>query len=115
LTFHPHVHGIVPGGGLDTAGDRRVACDQHYLFDVKKIISPVFRGKFLEALINAYQHGAFKDEPVLDDHTFRQFVTRLTSQPWVVYAKPPFDGTVFILLGPLPPARRRRNHPPPHT
>ena len=97
LTFHPHVHGIVPGGGLDTAADRWVACDPRYLFNVKKILSPVFRGKFLEALIAAYQRGAFTDDHTLDDHTFRQLITRLQSQSWVVYAKPPFDGPPQIV------------------
>ena len=87
LTFHPHVHGILPGGGLDTAADRWVACDQEFLIHVD-VLSPVFRGKFLAGLQQAYAHGAFTADPA----RFQTLLDRLYQLHWNVYVKPPFAG-----------------------
>jgi len=91
LTFHPHVHGILPGGGLDTAADRWVSCDKKFLMHVD-VLSPVFRGKFLDGLTQAYAHGAFTADPTLDPARFQTLLDRLYQTHWNVYVKPPFAG-----------------------
>ncbi len=96
LTFHPHVHGILPGGGLNTAADRWVACDHEFLIHVD-VLSPVFRGKFLDGLTPAYAHGAFTADPTLDHTRFRTLLDRLYQIHWNVYVKPPFAGPPEIV------------------
>jgi hypothetical protein len=91
LTFHPHVHGILPGGGLDTAADRWVSCDKNFLIHVD-VLSPVFRGKFLDGLTQAYAQGAFTADTTLDHTRFRALLDRLYQLHWNVYVKPPFAG-----------------------
>lgn len=95
LRFHPHVHAIVTGGGLDVATDRWVGARQDYLFPVEAL-SPLFRGKFLSALIDLFEAGVFKDSGH-DPTSFRSLTRRLARQPWVVYAKKPFGGPEQIL------------------
>lgn len=95
LMFHPHLHGIVPGGGLDGAADRWVKARQDFLFPVAAL-SQVFRGKFLEGLINLFEAGAFTDSKV-DPTSFRKLTCRLARQDWVVYAKKPFGGPEQIV------------------
>ncbi len=88
LRFHPHVHAIVTGGGLDVHADRWVSARQDYLFPVQAL-SRLFRGKFLAALIALFEQGTGKDTQ-LDSHSFRTLTRRLARQAWVVYAKKPF-------------------------
>ncbi|MGH8700641.1 MAG: IS91 family transposase [Burkholderiales bacterium] len=100
LTFHPHVHGIFPGGGLYTApdphDDRWIACDKEFLIHVD-VLSRVFRGKFLDGLKQAYAHAAFTDDTLLDDHSFQTLIDRLYRLHWNVYVKPPFNGPPAIV------------------
>jgi len=96
LTFHPHVHGILPGGGLDTAADRWVACAKEFLIHVD-VLSPVFRGKFLDGLQQAYAHGVFTADTTLDPAHFRTLLDRLYQLHWNVYVKPPFAGPPAIV------------------
>lgn len=100
LTFHPHVHGIFPGGGLAAAADpqqdRWVACDKEFLIHVD-VLAAVFRGKFLEALQAAYARGVFTDDKQLDPKSFRTLVDRLYRRHWNVYVKPPFHGPPEIV------------------
>ena len=96
LTFHPHVHGILPGGGLDTAADRWVACDQQFLIHVD-VLSPVFRGKFIDGLKQAYGRGAFATDTTVDPTSFRTLLDRLYQIHWHVYVKPPFAGPPAIV------------------
>ena len=96
LTFHPHVHGILPGGGLDTAADRWVACDQQFLIHVD-VLSPVFRGKFLDGLKQAYGRGAFATDTTVDPTSFRTLLDRLYQIHGHVYVKPPFAGPPAIV------------------
>jgi hypothetical protein len=96
LTFHPHVHGILPGGGLDPAADRWVACDKEFLIHVD-VLSPVFRGKFLDGLKQAYAHGAFTADTTLDPTRFQTLLDRLYQRHWNVYVKPPFAGPPAIV------------------
>jgi DNA-directed RNA polymerase subunit RPC12/RpoP len=95
LRFHPHVHAIVTGGGLDVGADRWVSARQNYLFPVQAL-SRLFRGKFLHALIDLFEAGAFKDSGH-DPKSFRILTRRLARQPWVVYAKKPFGGPEQIV------------------
>jgi Putative transposase/Transposase zinc-binding domain len=95
LRFHPHVHAIVTGGGLDLAANRWVSARQDYLFPVQAL-SRLFRGKFLDALIDLFAAGAPKDSGH-DPKSFRTLTRRLARQEWVVYAKKPFGGPEQIV------------------
>jgi Putative transposase/Transposase zinc-binding domain len=95
LRFHPHVHAIVTGGGLDVHADRWVSARQDYLFPVEAL-SALFRGRFLAALIDLFEAGTFKDSR-LDPTSFRLLTRRLARLPWVVYAKKPFGGPEQII------------------
>ena len=95
LRFHPHVHAIVTGGGLNVAADRWVSARQDYLCPVEAL-SRLFRGKFLHALIDLFEAGGFKDSGH-DPKSFRILTRRLARQQWVVYAKKPFGGPEPIL------------------
>ncbi|HLC35484.1 MAG TPA: IS91 family transposase [Anaerolineales bacterium] len=100
LTFHPHVHGILPGGGLaratDPHQDRWVACDKKFLIHVD-VLSAVFRGKFLDGLKQAYAHGAFSAHTTLNHTRFQTLLDRLYQMHWNVYVKPPFAGPPAIV------------------
>ncbi|HTX54818.1 MAG TPA: IS91 family transposase [Candidatus Baltobacteraceae bacterium] len=95
LNFHPHVHGIVSGGGFDAHANRWVAAAPHYLFP-GKVLSALFRGKFLSGLIDLYQTGTLADAG-LDQPAFRQLITTLRTLDWLVYAKQPFGGPEQIV------------------
>ena len=95
LRFHPHVHAIVTGGGLHVDADRWVSARRDYLFPVQAL-SRLFRGKFLHALIDLFEAGAFKDS-AHDPKSFRILTRRLARQQWVVYAKKPFGGPEQIV------------------
>ncbi|HKU43922.1 MAG TPA: IS91 family transposase [Polyangiales bacterium] len=104
LRFHPHVHCIVTGGGLAPYGDRWVPSRQKYLFPVR-VLSNLFRGKFLDGLAHAFEH----DELDLggtcavyaNSENFNHLKDTLYRKNWVVYAKRPFAGPeqVFKYLG----------------
>jgi hypothetical protein len=94
LDQHIHVHCIVTGGGLSDDGKWRAA-KPHFLFPVR-VLSKVFRGKYLAALKQQWQSGAFdSDASRLDD--IGALLTELRSTDWVVYAKPPFGGPEQVL------------------
>jgi hypothetical protein len=92
LQFHPHVHCVVPGGGLSPDGTRWVASPRHFFLPVR-VLSRVFRGKFLAGLRAAFHHGAvrFAADP------FDQALSIAAHTDWVVYAKPPFGGPEQVL------------------
>lgn len=104
LDFHPHVHCIVTGGGLDEDGDRWVKATPDFLFPVK-VLSRLFRGKFLAALCRAHERGQLEfaggcaDLAIGDN--FAALKDQLYRREWVVYAKRPFGGPqhVFEYLG----------------
>jgi hypothetical protein len=93
LLEHPHLHCIVSGGGL--SGDRWVASKRRFLFP-GKVLSRLFKGKFLSFLKKAYEGGNLQG---VDQ--FTALLNALYSKEWVVYAKPPFNGpeTVLKYLG----------------
>jgi hypothetical protein len=100
LTHHPHVHGIVPGGGLSPDGKRWVSCKPGFFLSVR-VLSRLFRRRFLEALQAA--HGAGKlqffgeCEGLADPKSFARWLAPLRQCEWVVYAKRPFAGPQAVL------------------
>jgi hypothetical protein len=100
LTHHPHVHGIVPGGGLAADSDRWVSCRPGFFLPVR-VLSRLFRRRFLEALTAAHDTGELRffgeHAELADPAVFRQWLAPLRSCEWVVYAKRPFAGPQQVL------------------
>ena len=100
MTHHPHVHMIVPGGGISADGSRWVSCRPNFLLPVK-VLSRLFRGLFLAKLRAAHQAGRLKffgGHGHLDDaKAFKAHLTPLRNIEWVVYAKKPFGGLQAVL------------------
>ena len=94
LSLHPHVHCVVPGGGLSPDGGKWVACRAGFFLPVR-VLSRVFRGKFIDGLKRA-RAGA-KLIGVDDDHQFDRLLDASVKHDWVVYAKPPFGGPEQVL------------------
>ena len=95
LTLHPHLHCIVPGGGL-TAGGHWVNSRKKFFLPVK-VLSRKFRGKFLFYLKRATLafHGSL--EPLRDEARFREWMSSLYRKEWVVYCKPPFKTPAHVV------------------
>ncbi len=114
LEHHPHVHCVVPGGGLavptpatgETASEsaaeapRWVSCRPNWLLPVP-VLRRVFRGKYLAALRQAYLAGelqfAGSTQPLANQRAWRTLVRALYQKEWVVYAKEPFGGPEQVL------------------
>ncbi|MGZ8222093.1 MAG: IS91 family transposase [Methylobacter sp.] len=100
LTHHPHVHGIVPGGGLSLDGERWVACKPGFFLSVR-VLSRLFRRRFLEELSKAHAAGQlqfFGEYAHLSDSSaFADWLAPLKKCEWVVYAKRPFAGPEAVL------------------
>jgi hypothetical protein len=100
LTHHPHVHGIVPGGGLSLDGQRWVRCRPGFFLPVR-VLSRLFRRRFLEELEQAHRAGRLQffgeDAPLADAQSFAQWLAPLRACEWVVYAKRPFAGPAAVL------------------
>lgn len=101
LLHHPHLHCIVPAGGpapdrLSWISPRRA----EFLLPVR-VLSKVFRGKFLEALGEAFRQGelTFRGnvQQLADPQRFQRLLTQLSRKKWVIYAKPPFGGAEHVL------------------
>lgn len=101
LTHHPHVHMIVPGGGLSPDSTRWMACKPGFFLHVR-VLSRLFRRLFLEGLVNLHRAGQltfFSDLAGLDDaDAFTAYLAPLRKTEWVVYAKPPFGGPEQVLV-----------------
>ena len=100
LTHHPHVHMIVPGGGLSLDGSRWVASRSNFLMHVHGLAA-LFRGKMLAMLADAHNAGQLKffntHAGLADNKTFRRFLAPLRRIKWVVYCKAPFAGPKQVL------------------
>jgi hypothetical protein len=100
LQHHPHVHCVVPGGGLAPDGSRWVACRRGFFLPVR-VLSRVFRGKFLARLRAAFDRGKLSFHGQLaalaDPGEFRRRLAAVAGTEWVVYAKPPFGGPDQVL------------------
>jgi hypothetical protein len=100
LTHHPHVHGIVPGGGFSADGQQWIACKPGFFLPVR-VLSRLFRRLFLAALGKAHKAGElhfFSDySDLANSRAFADWVKPLSKQEWVVYAKRPFAGPEAVL------------------
>ncbi len=100
LTHHPHIHCIVPGGGISLDGERWVSCRSNFFLHVR-VLSQLFRRLFLERLAAAHDTGRLRffgdHAPLANPRTFADLLQPLRDIEWVVYAKPPFGGPEAVL------------------
>ena len=100
LTHHPHVHMIVPGGGISLDGTKWVACRPGFFLPVR-VLSRLFRRLYLEKLVAAHQAGELqffgKHAPLTDRQAFAAYLAPLRNSEWVVYSKRPFGGPKEVL------------------
>jgi hypothetical protein len=100
LTHHPHVHCIVPGGGLSPDGERWIPCRPGFFLPVR-VLSRLFRRLFLESLVAAHEAGRlrfFGDlRHLANSQAFDAYLSPLRKAKWVVYAKRPFAGPEAVL------------------
>ncbi len=100
LQPHPHIHCVVPGGGLSPDHARWISSRSHFFLPVK-VLSRVFRGKFVAGLRRAFRrkelsfHGPCA--PLAQQKAFSAFLRTLFRQDWIVYAKRPFGGPEHVL------------------
>ena len=100
LLHHPHIHCVVPAGGLAPDGSRWIRCRPKFFLPVK-VLSRLFRGRFLALLRDAFARGKLqfygKLTPLRAPARFYAFLRPLQDTEWVVYAKPPFGGPEYVL------------------
>jgi hypothetical protein len=100
MTHHPHVHMIVPGGGLSEDGSRWISARSNFLVHVN-VLARLFRGKFLAMLSKAHAGGQLKffnaHARLADKNSFKRFLVPLRRTKWVVYSKKPFAGPEQVL------------------
>jgi hypothetical protein len=98
MTHHPHVHMIVPGGGIALDGKRWVSCRPGFFLAVR-VLSRLFRRLFLEKLTAAHKQLQFFGDhaPLADAQAFATHLAPLRRTEWVVYAKRPFGGPQAVL------------------
>ncbi len=100
LMHHPHLHGVVPGGGLSPDGTRWIACRPGFFLPVR-VLSRLFRRLFLTALHDAFDDGQLRFSASLqalaDPRVFADHLRPARQTEWVVYAKPPFAGPQQVL------------------
>jgi hypothetical protein len=100
MTHHPHVHMIVPGGGLSADASKWIACRPNFFLPVR-VLSRLFRRLFLTMLAAAHEAGQLKffgdHADLTDNATFAAFLAPWAEAEWVVYAKQPFGGPEEVL------------------
>lgn len=100
LMHHPHIHTIVTGGGLSSDTKRWKTCKKEFFIQVK-VISKMFRGKFMYYLKKAYKKNSLITEGKIRElrnrWKFQEIVDRLYKKKWVVYAKSPFQRPEDVL------------------
>ena len=100
LTHHPHIHMIVPGGGISLDGQRWVSSRPAFLLPVR-VLGKLFRRLFLTRLVELFDAGRlrfFGRQTGLNDRaTFQHHLAPTRKKPWIVYAKPPFAGPAAVL------------------
>jgi hypothetical protein len=100
LHHHPHLHCVIPGGGISADDSRWISCRRQFLFPVK-VLSRLFRAKFASLLKQAFHqaklrfHG--KLQPLAKNRNFFSWLNEIMRSEWVVYAKPPFGGPQQVL------------------
>jgi hypothetical protein len=99
MTHHPHVHCVVPGGGLSPDRSTWIACRPGFFLPVR-VLSRVFRRLFLASLSRAFDQGDLRFSNGLahlnDSAAFARHLTQARRIDWVVYAKPPFGGPAQV-------------------
>jgi hypothetical protein len=100
LSHHPHVHMIVPGGGISRDGSKWVACRPRFLFPFE-VLSQLFRRLFLQKLVAAHRAGELqffgKHTSLTHSKAFSAFLAPLRNIKWYVHCKPPFGGPKQVL------------------
>jgi hypothetical protein len=100
MTHHPHLHMIVPGGGLSMDNSRWISCKPNFLLPVR-VLSKLFRRLMLEKLLAAHRAGRLQFlgsyAHLADAKTFAAFLAPLSKKRWFVYAKRPFAGPKAVL------------------
>jgi len=100
LLFHPHLHCVVPGGGLSPDGTRWISCKPGFFLPVR-VLSRLFRRLFLEYLQHAFDAGKLQFftalEKLRDRGEFARYLAPARKAEWVVYAKAPFAGPQQVL------------------
>lgn len=100
LLHHPHLHCVVPGGGLSHDHTQWIPCRKRFFLSVR-VLSRMFRGKFLAYLKQAFDESKlnfFENlKNLADPHAFHNFLQRNRKTEWVVYAKRPFGGPAQVL------------------
>ncbi len=100
LLHHPHVHCVVPGGGIAPDRSRWISCRPGFFLSVR-VLSRLFRGLFLTRLRQAFAKGELRFfgalEPLRDAHAFARYLAPARKTDWAVYAKPPFGGPTHVL------------------
>jgi hypothetical protein len=101
LQFHPHLHCVVPGGGLSPDGERWVSCRRPDFFLPVRVLSSLFQRLFLEALQTAFDAGELHFfhslESLRQPMAFARHLAKAEAHDWVVYAKRPFAGPQQVL------------------
>jgi len=98
LTHHPHVHMIIPGGGISLDGSRWISCGPGFFLPVR-VLSRLFRRLFLQKLTAAHKllHFFGDSAGLADAQAFATYLAPLRKAEWVVYSKPPFGGPEAVL------------------
>ena len=100
LEHHPHIHCVVPAGGLAPDHSRWIPSPSHF-FLPKPVLRTVFRGKFTDALEAAFAQGQLtfrgRIQPLAQPKAFRTLLQQTHRHPWVVHVKPPFGGPEYVL------------------
>jgi hypothetical protein len=100
LVDHPHIHYIVPGGGLNKKKTKWIHCPKDYFLPIK-VLSKIFRAKMLKLIRSAYDNNEFKIIGEIDQlsnyNIFNELMMTLASKDWVVYSKKPFAGPEQVI------------------
>ena len=100
LLHHPHLHCVVPGGGLSADGTRWISCRPDFFLPVR-VLGRLFRRLFLNYLEEAFDAGKLQFfsalEPCRERRAFLRYLAPTRKRKWVVYAKPPFAGPEDVL------------------
>jgi putative transposase/transposase-like zinc-binding protein len=100
LHFHPHLHCVIPGGGIAADDSRWISCRRQFLFPIK-VLSRLFRAKLIgllkRAFLQAQLHFHGKLRHLANNRNFFSWLKEMTHSEWVVYAKPPFGGPQQVL------------------
>ena len=100
LLHHPHLHCVVPGGGISADGERWMACRPGFFLPVR-VLSRLFRRLFLAQLQAAFDAGQLRFfnalAPLHNTKAFARYLAPVRKAEWVVYAKPPFGGPQQVL------------------